>query len=72
MQKSFDGLLVIVGLGALITFIVILLPHALDRQAVADCTKWESYSKEYTNFYLTKSEDSECRAVGIIINAPVR
>ena len=72
MHKISDGLLLIIGVGAVLTFTLFLLPHALDKQAVADCHKWEAYSHEYPNFYLTKSEDAQCRYFGISINAPVR
>lgn len=67
-----NGLLLIVGASVVAWFTLFLLPHALDKSAIADCRKWETYSTEYANFYLTKSEDAMCRHFGIIINAPVR
>lgn len=72
MHRIKNGLMLIVGVGAVLTFTLFFLPHALDRQAIADCGKWEAYSEEYPNFYLTKGQDEQCRYFGIIINAPVR
>lgn len=72
MHRIIGGLLLTVGVGAFITFTIFLLPHALDLQALVDCQKWERYSTEYPNFYLTKSEDKQCRDIGHPINAPVR
>lgn len=72
MQTITNGLVLIVGVCAVLALLLFFLPHALDKQAIADCGKWEAYSEEYSDFYLTKAQDAQCRYFGITINAPVR
>ncbi len=46
---------------------------------ISECRKWEKQSKEFerydertqTGFYITKWQDEQCRANGIIINTEV-
>lgn len=62
---------VLLVIGAVVAFIF-LLPVSLDRQAQADCLKWQSYAKDIRGFYLTKEQKAQCDDAKITINAPVK
>ena len=49
-----------------------VIDTSMDRMAVVDCTKLQSQSTHYPNFYITRGEKEECDSVHMIINAPVK
>lgn len=51
---------------------VVLVSTSLDKSEVVECLKLESYSRQFTGFYLTKWQDSMCNAHNIVIDAPVQ
>lgn len=73
MQKLLEGLALIFGVSVLIAVVVVILPYSLDLQAKVDCNELKSQSQSgLRGFFITSSEDAQCRSLGIIINAPVR
>ncbi len=44
----------------------------LDKQDKVDCLTLENQAKELQGFYLTKAQDEQCRALGIIISTDIK
>ena len=57
---------------ALIALFAYALNVGMNRQEVVDCNTWQSQAAQYPAFFLTKWQDQQCRAHGIIIQAPVK
>ncbi len=49
-----------------------MLNIGFDRQEAVECQTWSEQASEYPGFFLLKWQDEQCRAHGIIINAPVK
>lgn len=61
----------VIGFGIL-AFIIVLVPYSLDRLEIHECMQWQGYAKTLTGFYLTQTQNDQCVAHGIIINAPIK
>lgn len=61
---AFVGILLVAGIWA--------MNEGMDRQEIVECNTWDAQSREYTQFFLAKWQDAQCRAHGIVINAPIR
>lgn len=44
----------------------------INKSEVVECNHWTSQAAEYSGFYLTHWQADQCKAHGIIINAPVK
>lgn len=49
-----------------------VIPVSLSRSEQMECMKWQRWSEEYQEFYLTPAEADQCKAHNITINAPVK
>lgn len=65
------GLLALVAIG-LWYMAFYALPESLTKTDRAECIKWQSWSIQYRDFYLTPAEADQCRAVGVPELAPIR
>lgn len=67
---------VVIGIGLMIVVWSIvfglLMWHAMNRQEVVECNEWQKQAQEYDQFFLVQWQADQCRAHGIIINAPIR
>lgn len=45
---------------------------AADRNETSECDIWMVQAKAFPSFYLTKWQDEQCRAHGIVIDAEVK
>ena len=61
--------IVIVSLIGVFTWAVLI---GLDKQDKVDCLTWENQAKELQGFFLTKAQDEQCRALGIIISTDIK
>lgn len=68
MGKVFSYLLGAVFIAGFMAIIY----QGLYRSEAVDCRQWEDQAKNYPMFYLTVSQDEQCRAHGIIISAPIK
>ncbi len=59
---------------ALALGIAYLIPEALEKEQSIDCYDLDHYSKEFADqgFYYTQAEAKACKALGFIINAPIK
>ena len=65
--------IILTALFALLVYVAtIVMPNGLDKQAIGDCNGWKAQSEQYENFFLAKWQDTQCRAFGIVIDAPVK
>jgi len=55
-----------------ITVFLIAIFYAAPKSEISECLKWQSWTKTYTEFYLTPSEDQQCKDKGINVGATVR
>lgn len=61
--------IVIVSLVGVFVWAVLI---GLNKQDRVDCITWENQAKEFQGFFLTKAQDEQCRALGIIINTDIK
>ena len=53
-------LIVFIGVVGLSTGLSMLLKIGIERQIKHECAVWDSYAKEYPNFYWTKEQIDQC------------
>lgn len=65
--------IMITALTGLLIFVAIaVLPKGWDKKAMVDCNNWKAQSAQYENFFLAEWQDMQCKALGIVIDAPVK
>ncbi len=62
--------LIVIAVACAVGFITVFI-HGMEKQEIVTCNKLVDQSKQYDNFFITKSDDEMCRTHGIIIDAPV-
>lgn len=71
MEKILQVVVFTLTLIGACTIGVWLLDKGMSKQEIVDCNLWVAQSQEFRSFFITKWQDDQCRAHGIIIDAPV-
>lgn len=69
MRMALLAIVILAGI-ALLYF---ALSIGISRSEIAECDTWSQQAKEFpSQFYLLSWQDQQCRAHGIVINAPIK
>ena len=71
-EERVRGVIMGVAAMALAVAVFVALSYGIPKGEKAECIKWEQQAREFPNFYLTKWQDEQCIANGIIINATIK
>jgi hypothetical protein len=72
MKNLLSNIIKTICVIAVVFFVGFLFVQALDKNEVIECNQWKGDAQEYSGFYLTYSQDAQCRAHGIVIDTQVR
>lgn len=62
--------LIIIAVACAIGFIAVFV-HGMEKQEIVTCNKLVEQSKQFSGFFITKSDDEMCRSHDIVIDAPI-
>lgn len=66
-----EWIVAVIVISTLVIICLTLLPKAIEKSEVVECLKLQTYSEQFNEFYLTKSESEMCESHDIVIHAPV-
>lgn len=71
MKNPIENLIaIIIGIAAII-LLAFMFVKGMDKQAEADCIKWQQEATEYVGYYLTEWQAAQCEHYQITVDAPV-
>ena len=71
VKKIFNFILMFVSSGILFVAILYLLFSVNDTEKKMQCYKYQQYSEEFSNFWISASDKVACDNLDIIVNASV-
>lgn len=71
MQNTINNIFTFIIIALLVVITGQIFGEGMKREEIVECNKWEKQAETFPSFYLTKWQDDQCRAHGIVINTTV-